>query len=154
MPLLPGGDDADLAPLDAFESVAWHNRAAGQSTHAHPFETLRPALISQGIRSSEELRALRHGSFARGAGMVICRQRPGTAKGVVFLTLEDEAGFCNVVVWPDVYERFQVLVKLEPMLAVEGKVQIQDGVAHLVAKTIFVPQLGVVPPSGGSRDFH
>ena len=87
--------------------------------------------------------------------MVICRQRPGTAKGVVFLTLEDETGFVNVVVWPDVYERFAALVKTEPFVGVHGKIQAQDGVVHLVAERIAVPVIeGEKPPTGGSRDFH
>ena len=154
LPLVPGGEEPELAPLDAFEAVAWDYHASGHSTQAHPLESLRESLSAQGVRTAEELCALRGGSFARGAGMVICRQRPGTAKGVVFLTLEDETGFCNVVVWPDVYERFHVLIKTEPLLGVEGKLQLQDGVAHLVAKKVFVPAVHATPPSGGSRDFH
>ncbi|MBI5850538.1 MAG: error-prone DNA polymerase [Planctomycetes bacterium] len=154
LPLVPGGDEPDFAPLDAFETVAWDYRAAGHSTQAHPLESLRESLAGQGLRTADELRALRHGGHARCAGLVICRQRPGTAKGVVFLTLEDETGFCNVVIWPDVFDRFAAIVKTERLLGVEGKVQMQDGVVHLVAKSIFVPRVAVLPPSAGSRDFH
>ncbi|MCC6783358.1 MAG: error-prone DNA polymerase [Planctomycetes bacterium] len=154
LPLVPGGEEPVFAPLDPFETVAWDYRATGHSTQAHPLESLRASLAGQGMRCAEELRTVRHGSPARCAGLVICRQRPGTAKGVVFLTLEDETGFCNVVIWPDVFDRFAALVKTEPLLGIEGKVQMQDGVVHLVAKSIFVPRVEAAPPTAGSRDFH
>ncbi|MFO1054507.1 MAG: error-prone DNA polymerase [Planctomycetota bacterium] len=154
LPLVPGGEEPELAPLDAFESVAWDYRASGHSTQAHPLESLRESLAEQGLRTAEDLSAVRNGAQSRCAGLVICRQRPGTAKGVVFVTLEDETGFCNVVIWPDVYEEFHALVKVEPFLAVEGKVQRQDGVVHLVAKRIWVPKVSAAPVTAGSRDFH
>jgi error-prone DNA polymerase len=143
-----------FAELDAFETVAWDYRASGHSPRAHPLEGMRAGLAQQGFATADELAARPHGSVGRHAGLVICRQRPGTAKGVVFLTLEDEAGFCNVVVWPDVYERHHVLVKAEPFLAVEGKLQRQDGVLHLVAQRIWVPRVDEAPATAGSRDFH
>ena len=70
------------------------------------------------------------------AGLVLCRQRPGTAKGVIFLTLEDETGPCNVVVWAKVYERFRRAVIAGRMLRVTGRVQRQSGVVHVVAEGI------------------
>jgi DNA polymerase III alpha subunit len=81
----------------------------------------------------------------RTAGLVICRQRPGTAKGVVFLTLEDETGFVNVVVWQRVFDEFAVLIKSEPFLAVQGKVQRESGVVHVVARSL----LGAAPRRDG-----
>jgi error-prone DNA polymerase len=89
----------------------------------------------------------------RYAGLVICRQRPATAKGVVFMTLEDETGFVNVVLWQDVFERYAVLAKTEPFLGVTGVLQSQDGVIHLVARHLWVPRVERVLESGGSRDF-
>ncbi|MGE0144454.1 MAG: error-prone DNA polymerase [Planctomycetota bacterium] len=154
LPLVPQGAVAEFVELSDFESVAWDYHGSGHSTAAHPLEALRDALEAVGLRPAADLSVLRNGARARTAGMVICRQRPGTAKGVVFLTLEDETGFCNVVIWPDVFERFAVLVKTESLLGVEGKVQVQDGVVHLVASEVFVPELARRPPSGGSRDFH
>ena len=71
----------------------------------------------------------------RYAGLVICRQRPGTATGVVFMTLEDETGFVNVVVWSQVFEEHTVLVKTASFLGVTGKLQVQDGVVHLIAES-------------------
>ena len=70
------------------------------------------------------------------AGLVLCRQRPGTAKGVIFVTLEDETGPCNVVVWAKVYERFRRAVIAGRMLRVTGRVQRQAGVVHVVAEGI------------------
>jgi error-prone DNA polymerase len=84
---------------------------------------------------------------------VICRQRPGTASGVVFMTLEDETGFVNVVVWSPVYERFKILVKTTSFLGVSGKLQVQDGVVHLIAESVWAPRLGTGLQSVGSRDW-
>jgi error-prone DNA polymerase len=90
----------------------------------------------------------------RYAGVVICRQRPGTASGVVFMTLEDETGFVNVVVWSQVYEEHRLLVKTAEFLGVTGKLQVQEGVVHLIAEDFWLPGLEVRPPNAGSRDFH
>ena len=94
------------------------------------------------------------GRRVRYAGMVICRQRPGTASGVVFLTLEDESGFVNVVIWSRVYEEHAVLIKTRSFLGVTGKLQVQDGVTHLVAESFWRPPIDAEPESGGSHDFH
>jgi error-prone DNA polymerase len=88
------------------------------------------------------------------AGLVICRQRPGTASGVVFLTLEDETGFVNVVIWSKVYEQFRVLVKTASFLGVTGKLQVEDGVTHLIADSFWRPKIDTRPVEVGSRDFH
>jgi error-prone DNA polymerase len=94
------------------------------------------------------------GRRVRYAGLVICRQRPGTASGVVFMTLEDETGFVNVVVWAQVYERFKLLVKTASFLGVTGRLQVQDGVAHLIADSFWVPKIETGAPKVESRDFH
>ncbi len=85
--------------------------------------------------------------------MVICRQRPGTASGVLFMTLEDETGFVNVVIWSAIYERYEVLVKTSSFLGVTGKIQTQDGVTHLIADSLWRPPLTARPMSGGSHDW-
>jgi error-prone DNA polymerase len=85
---------------------------------------------------------------------VICRQQPGTAKGVVFLTLEDETGFVNVVLRPQVWTTYRVLVKTSPILGVTGRLESQQGVAHLIAEHVWVPHLKPSVPTGGSRDFQ
>ena len=89
----------------------------------------------------------------RYAGLVICRQRPGTASGVVFMTLEDETGFVNLVVWQRVFERYAVIAKTSPFLGVTGKLQVEDNVVHVVAQQLWRPDLEQ-PAAARSRDFH
>jgi error-prone DNA polymerase len=84
---------------------------------------------------------------------VICRQRPGTASGVTFMTLEDETGFVNLVVWTKVFEQYMVLAKTASFLGVTGKVQAKDGVVHLIAEQLWEPLLDA-PAALASRDFH
>jgi len=85
---------------------------------------------------------------------VTCRQRPGTAKGVVFMTLEDETGFVNIVVWEKVYRQFELIAKTASFLGVTGKLQAQSGVTHLVAEKLWKPELDNAPCETRSRDFH
>ena len=94
------------------------------------------------------------GRRVRYVGLVICRQRPGTASGVVFMTLEDETGFVNVVIWSRVFDEHAVLIKTTNFLGVSGRLQIQDGVVHLVAEGFWSPRVSALPRDGGSRDFH
>jgi error-prone DNA polymerase len=88
------------------------------------------------------------------AGIVINRQRPGTAKGVVFMTLEDETGFVNIVIWKNVFKKHMVLAKTSSFLGVTGKIQKESGVTHLVAETLWDPTTRRKPWRRGSRDFH
>ena len=90
----------------------------------------------------------------RYAGLVICRQRPGTAGGVIFMTLEDETGFVNVVLWDSVFKRYPVLVKTVSFLGVTGRLQVEDGVVHLIAEQLWEPTLEFKPTGAPSRDFH
>ena len=97
---------------------------------------------------------MRDGQRVRYAGMVICRQRPGTASGVMFMTLEDETGFINIVAWSKVYEAYTVLIKTSHFIGVTGKLQVKDGVVHLIADSFWKPPLLARPESGGSHDFR
>ena len=117
-------------------------------------EFLRPRLADQGVLTAAALRSRGSGEKVRVAGLAICRQRPGTASGVTFMTLEDETGFVNVVTWSKVYEQHAVLIKTSSFLGVTGKLQVQDGVMHLIAESFWTPPIGTRPASGGSRDFH
>jgi error-prone DNA polymerase len=90
----------------------------------------------------------------RYAGLVICRQRPGTASGVTFMTLEDETGFVNVVLWKDVFERQAILAKTSSFLGITGKIQSESGVVHLIAERLWTPELKEKPAPPRSRDFH
>jgi len=85
---------------------------------------------------------------------VICRQRPGTAAGVVFMTLEDETGFVNVVIWQKVFEKHDILIKTTSFIGVTGRLQSEHGVVHIVADTFWVPSLDTQPEIAKSRDFH
>ena len=143
-----------FAPLDAFETVAWDYRASGHSPRAHPLAPLRGKLRAKGFPDARAVSALPHGRRIRYAGLVICRQRPGTASGVVFLTLEDETGFVNVVAWRDVYEKHRVLVKTSSFLGVTGRIQAEDGVVHLVAEGFWAPKGVLAAASVESRDFR
>ena len=85
--------------------------------------------------------------------MLFRSQRPGTAKGVTFFTLEDETGFANLVVWRDVYEHFRLLAKSAVVLGVTGRLQRHAGVVHVVVQEFWQPELGALPDAR-SRDFH
>jgi error-prone DNA polymerase len=94
------------------------------------------------------------GTRLRYAGVVICRQRPSTAGGIVFMTLEDETGFVNLVVWERVFEQYSTVAKTASFLGVTGKLQVQDGVVHLVAESLWIPQIRRFPKHTASRDFR
>ena len=105
-----------------------------------------------GIKSAAELKALSHGDKATVAGSGITRQRPGTAKGLLFLTLEDETGTANAVVMPDVFEKHRALLHGAPVLLVEGPLQNVDGVIHVRGQRFeALPLRATTPPS---HDFH
>jgi error-prone DNA polymerase len=140
--------------LDPFETIAWDYRASGHSALGHPLEPLRERLRAHRIPDAHTVSHMGDGRRVRYAGLVICRQRPGTASGIVFMTLEDETGFVNVVVWAQVYERFKLLVKTASFLGVTGRLQVQDGVVHLIADVFWEPKVETEAPKVGSRDFH
>jgi error-prone DNA polymerase len=118
----------------------------------HPMFYRRSELRCRGVLSAEELRHCRDGEFVRTAGCVIARQRPGTAKGFIFISMEDESGIANVIVTPDLYDRNRLTVTRSRFLFVEGMLQNQDGTIHVKARRL-------VPLGGGtievqSHDFH
>ena len=105
----------------------------GLTVGRHPMYYRRPELRSHNILTAAELRLGNNGESVRTAGCVIARQRPGTAKGFIFLSMEDETGIANVIVTPDLYERERVAVTRSKFLYVEGILQNQDGVVHVKA---------------------
>jgi error-prone DNA polymerase len=143
-----------FAPLSDFEQVSWDFRATGHSTKSHPLGPLREVLQRQGLPDARTVNGMRDGQRVRYAGLVICRQRPGTAGGVTFMTLEDETGFVNLVIWTRVFERYAVLAKTEAFLGVTGKLQVQDDVVHLIVDRLWRPDLSAQPAKTRSRDFH
>jgi error-prone DNA polymerase len=143
-----------FAPLDAFETIAWDYRTTHCSTRGHPLGPLRAALAAQGLPDARAVRRVRDGERLRYAGLVLCRQRPATASGVTFMTLEDETGFVNVVVWQPVFDRYPVLVRTAAFLGVTGKVQSEEGVVHIIADRLWRPRLPRRPDAPPSRDFR
>jgi error-prone DNA polymerase len=112
----------------------------------------RDALRSQHVLSAAELRHAKDGEFVRTAGCVIARQRPGTAKGFVFLSMEDETGIANIIITPDFYEQERVLVSRGRFLLVEGPLQNQDNVIHVKATRMTALFDGALELR--SHDFH
>ncbi|MNX38121.1 Error-prone DNA polymerase [compost metagenome] len=141
-------------PLSLFETITWDHQRAAHSAHGHPLAALRPLLQARGLPDARTIAMLEDGRWVRYAGLIICRQRPGTASGVTFMTMEDESGFVNLVVWPTVWERHVRLAKTEAFLGVDGKLQIQQGVTHVIVESFWKPDLELKPLHGGSRDFH
>ena len=144
----------DFDSLDPLESVAWDYLNTGLSPRSHPLTLLREELTARGLPDARSLNVKADGEKVDYAGLVICRQRPGTASGVVFMTLEDESGFVNLVVWSRIFEENRVLVKTTHFLGVSGVLQVKDGITHLIAERFWRPQLNITPEKVASRDFH
>jgi len=106
------------------------------SLKAHPLSFLREGLAAQGAVPNERLKALADGTRVTLAGLVLARQRPGTAKGVIFATLEDETGVANIIVWPPVYERYRRIVLGARLIMVSGKMQREGIVIHVIANKL------------------
>jgi error-prone DNA polymerase len=108
----------------------------GLTIGPHPMALRRHEMALRGVLRASDLPQARDGRRVRVAGMVITRQRPGTAKGFVFLTLEDETGVSNVIVRPDLFDRDRLTVIRQPFLLVEGILQHQDGVLSVKAERL------------------
>ena len=129
------------------------------SLRAHPLSFLRERLAARSVLPAEALLRARDGDRAATAGLVLVRQRPGSAKGVIFMTLEDETGTVNVVVWPNILERYRPAVLGARLALVRGKVQRAGEIVHLVAAhledlthwlDLLTPDKGAVQPSTDS----
>jgi error-prone DNA polymerase len=142
-----------LPPMAPEEETVADFRGTGVTTGPHPVSFLRPMLRTRGVTEAARLSDLADGARARIAGLVVVRQRPGTAKGLVFITLEDESGFTNAVVYPDCFERWRTEIVSASLLLVEGRVQSRDGVVTLLAER-FEPIGGPTSTLNVSHDFH
>ncbi len=151
-------EDAEHPPrfeeLTAFERIGWDYQTSGHSTAAHPLTPLRQALAAQGLPDARTVNRLPDGERVRYAGLVICRQRPGTARGVTFMTLEDESGFVNAVLWKNIFDRYSTLARSAPFLGITGHLQCEDRVVHLVADRLWEPRFERAPAPVKSRNFH
>jgi error-prone DNA polymerase len=141
-----------LYRMETEERLIADYHGTGLTVGPHPMAYRRTALRGMGICSAAELRQQPHGKPAVVAGCVITRQRPGTAKGLIFLTLEDETGNANIIVMPDVYANDPMVVLRERFVKVKGTVQNQDGIVHLKAQKIL--PLQVTAAETQSHDFH
>lgn len=152
---LPSRDTTPVfAPLTPDEVITWDHRTTCHSPRGHLLQPLRPFLQAHGLPEARKMGEFPDRTLIRYVGIVITRQRPSTAKGVVFLTLEDETGFVNVVLWPQVFRRHVVLAKTARVLGVTGRLQVQAGVVHLIAKQLWIPRLPNTPTTNASRDFR
>jgi error-prone DNA polymerase len=154
LPLEPASSQISFASLASDDQVLWDYRSSHHSTRGHPMQGLRHTLRSRGIPEATRVHSRAHGDELDYVGMVICRQRPGTASGVTFFTLEDETGFVNVVVWKQVFDRHAALAKTAALLGVSGEIQKADGVIHLIAKSLWAPDVSLAEQTHRSRDFH
>jgi error-prone DNA polymerase len=137
MPRPEGAEpEVALTPMTAGRAVVEDYRSFGLSLRAHPVSFLRPALAARGMIACGDLRTMRDGRRANVPGIVLVRQKPGSAKGIMFITLEDETGIANIVVWPSVFEAHRALVLSARMLAVRGRVQREGEVIHVIADAI------------------
>ena len=154
LPIAPAEPRPDFEPLSEFQTIDWDYHFSAHSTRGHPLAPLREALAAQKLPDARTVAAMPDGRAVRYAGLVICRQRPGTASGVTFMTLEDETGFVNVVIWKQVFDDYAVLARTASFLGVSGKLQAESGVVHVMADALWAPAIPTRPPTAGSRDFH
>jgi error-prone DNA polymerase len=141
-----------LRPMTAEERLVADYEGTGLTLGPHPMAFRRGHLLRLGVSRAADLAAFRHGAWVKVAGAVVVRQRPGTAKGFVFLNLEDETGLVNVIVRPALFHRHRLALVNEPFLLVEGTLQRQDNVTSVRAERLapLRHRLASVP----SHDFH
>ena len=153
-------DDPCRLPVPAAEHMVLQDYAAlGFSLKAHPMSFFREALTQRRILATADIideQRFPHGTRATVAGVVLVRQRPATAKGITFITIEDETGIANLIIKPSIYEKYRRALRLAPAIIVKGKVERRDAVIHiLVYKAWSLPKLF---PNARierqSRDFH
>lgn len=141
-----------LQPMTTEERLVADYAGTGLTVGKHPMAHRRAELRSEGVLSADELKDKPHGRFVRAAGCVIARQRPGTAHGFIFISMEDETGIANVIVTPDLYERDRLVVTRSRFLLAEGVLQNQDGVIHVKASRLRC--LSELALEVRSHDFH
>jgi error-prone DNA polymerase len=153
---LEGGDPDEapspLRPMTPVERVEADYAGTSLTLGAHPIQLRRGDLAMRGILRAGDLARTRHGRRVRVAGAVITRQRPGTAKGFVFLTIEDETGLANIIVRPDLFTRERMTILEQPYLLIDGVLQSLDGVIAIRAER--VQGLSVIDAAPDSHDFH
>jgi len=160
---LYAGRDYDGAPpppmpsLSRAEQLALDYERTGLSVSDHPMRLARPSLSAR-IKSSREIAGLTQGTRVSGAGLVICRQRPGTASGVVFITMEDEAGFINLILYSKVFDEFRYVATTSALLLAHGVIEREGEVVYIVVQRLEKLALkslrNKLENVSMSRDFH
>jgi error-prone DNA polymerase len=163
MPLFAAADERDrvirseaqepavvLTPMTEGREVVEDYRSKGLTLRQHPLAFLRAELRERRIRSCADLHRARDGQRVTVAGLVLVRQKPGSAKGVMFMTIEDETDVANVVVWPSLYDKQRRLILSSGMMAIRGRYQREGGVTHLIAEHLI--DLSDLLRSVGNRD--
>jgi error-prone DNA polymerase len=145
-------EPSPLRPMSAGERLIADYEGTGLTLGPHPMAFRRGALLRMGVSRAADLAAFRHGALVKVAGAVVVRQRPGTAKGFVFLNLEDETGLVNIIVRPALFHRHRLALVNEPFLLIEGTLQRQDNVTAVRAERLapLSHRLASVP----SHDLH
>jgi error-prone DNA polymerase len=144
--------EAPLEQMTTFERLAADYHGTSLTIGRHPMHFRREEMNRLGVTPARDLAGLRNGRLVKVAGCVIVRQRPGTAKGIVFVSLEDETGIFNVVVMPDIFDEYRLTIVREPYLLIHGKVQNEDGVIHILARRF--ERIEPPGPALNSHDFR
>ncbi|MBY0400403.1 error-prone DNA polymerase, partial [Myxococcota bacterium] len=150
----PEIERSPLRPLSPLEQTLADYRLAGLTTGVHAMAHLRPRLEREGILSAARIREQPDGAWIRTAGHAIVRQRPGSAKGFCFVTLEDETGLANAVLTPDMADRFRVPLHQAALLVVEGPLQRVEGVLHVRARSVRALELSGDAELPASHDYR
>ncbi|HEX5422251.1 MAG TPA: error-prone DNA polymerase [Candidatus Acidoferrales bacterium] len=148
----PLSENSPLAAMTSEERLVADFRGTGMTVGPHPMAYHRAQMKQQGVRSAAELHALRDGMNVRIAGAVIARQRPGTANGFVFLSIEDETGIANAIITPQLFDQDRMAVVQHQFLMIDGKLQNQEGVVSVKAER--VEPLAITRAEPASHDFH
>lgn len=146
--------DVDLKQMTDGHNVVEDYRHVGLTLRQHPLHFLRADLARRRIVSCADAMSARDGQWLMAAGLVLVRQRPGSAKGVIFVTLEDETGIANVVIWPKLIQRSRRIVLGASMMAVNGRIQREGEVVHLVAQQLFDLSADLSGLAGRNGTFH
>jgi error-prone DNA polymerase len=146
--------EAPLPGLTAYEEVLADYRTAGLSLGQHPIAFFREQLNAQQCLPAGQLAGCRTGRIVRVAGIIILRQRPSTARGIIFMTLEDETGIANLIVRPHIWQRFHRVAGRASAVIVQGQLQHQEEVIHVIAQQFTDLASLSRNIDSQSRDFH
>jgi error-prone DNA polymerase len=144
----------DLPSMPMSQEVTTDYRTAGLSLKRHPLSLIRPRLTAMRITPAADLIKIAHGTWVKVAGLVLIRQRPGTASGIVFETLEDETGIANLIIRPNVFDRYRRAARHSTLVQADGYVEKQDKVVHVMAMRMTDLSDMIAEANVKSRDFH